>query len=110
MAQNSSTATARGKARARLSFLSGVIQRWIPLSKFLKLSAILDDNFQISATGTPAILGSLVQYWRSIFDGSQVQFSPEAAEQVLGSTSNVSWIFSGYRIPSLSALTRTIKY
>ena len=110
VAHNGPSKTAHGKARAHLTFLSGVIQRWVPLSKFLKLTAILDDNFQIAATGTPAILNSLVQYWKPVFDGSQVQFSSEAAEQVFEATSNRSWDFSGYHVPSIAALTRTIKY
>ena len=70
LASNSKSSTVSRKARAKVSFLSSVLQRWVPISIFLNIPAILGADNEIVCTSTPRILGSLVQYWKPIFDGS----------------------------------------
>ena len=100
--------TFKNKARAKISFLSGILQRWVPISKFLTLSAILGPDNTIECTSTPKILGSLVNYWKPIFDGSNVNFSSEAANEVFNQTNSDSWDFSEYRLPGLNTFEYVI--
>ena len=49
--------TAAMRAKNKISFLAGVIQRWVPISRFLTLSAILgDQDGQVESSPLPSYI------------------------------------------------------
>eukprot|EP00973_Karenia_brevis_P080105 11114056-Karenia_brevis.AAC.1 len=59
------------KIKSKISRLTQALRQWVPLSKFLCLTAILDESGDLAAETPSSILGSLASYWCPVFDGSQ---------------------------------------
>ena len=54
------------KVRSKISFLAGVAKQWVPISKLLSISAILDNNNEIVANTSNSIMDHLAQQWAPI--------------------------------------------
>eukprot|EP00973_Karenia_brevis_P083682 11610067-Karenia_brevis.AAC.1 len=52
------------KSKSRISVLSGMLRQWVPFSRFLSLTAILDETGAVIANSPNSILSSLASYWK----------------------------------------------
>eukprot|EP00973_Karenia_brevis_P075771 10527218-Karenia_brevis.AAC.1 len=97
---NNSDSSARfTKVRAKISRLSSLLRQWVPLSKFLVLTAISDESGDLIASSPSSIIGSLASYWKPVFDGSSSLVDDSAINSVLTDLSDHSWDWSKFSLP-----------
>eukprot|EP00973_Karenia_brevis_P088668 12294806-Karenia_brevis.AAC.1 len=96
------------KARSKITFLSGVIRRWIPIQNFLTITAILDEQQNIVASSTPTILSSLAAYWTPFLDGTSSGVDETVAQSVLREMDASAWNWSSYRLPGHRDFCNTV--
>ena len=88
------------KIRSKISTLAGTLRQWVPLSKFLTITAILDEAGDFAATEPSAILGSVASYRKPVFNGSQAAVDGSAIASVFEELGNRSWDWSSFKMPS----------
>eukprot|EP00973_Karenia_brevis_P089634 12398761-Karenia_brevis.AAC.1 len=75
------------------------MRQWVPISKFITITALLNDEAQVDATGPNSVLNGLCKYWTPIFDGSSTVHDSELALQTLQQLPEPEWDWSKLRLP-----------
>eukprot|EP00973_Karenia_brevis_P029287 4039228-Karenia_brevis.AAC.1 len=76
-----------------------MIQKWIPKSKLLVLTAILDEQDTILSDSVPGILGSLAAHVKPILDGTCDTACPDSINDVLNNIDTSKWNWDCYKLP-----------
>eukprot|EP00973_Karenia_brevis_P012414 1686125-Karenia_brevis.AAC.1 len=84
------------------------MQQWIPLRKFLSITAILDESGEASATEPSRIISSLADFWRPVFDGSRSQPNETKIEEVLTELKDHSWDWTAFELPGPRQFSQVI--
>eukprot|EP00973_Karenia_brevis_P095385 12427093-Karenia_brevis.AAC.1 len=81
-----------------MSHLACMMRQWVPVSKFITLSAIINDaNEIISAPNS--IMTGLCRFWSPVFDGTSTVHDASLAHEVLNSLPKPQWDWSKIKIP-----------
>eukprot|EP00973_Karenia_brevis_P085750 11895966-Karenia_brevis.AAC.1 len=86
-----------------------MIQKWIPKSKFLVLTAILDEQDNILSDSVPAILGSLATHVKPMLDGTCDIACSNSIEEVLSQVDTSKWNWNDYKLPGVNDICKSIK-
>ena len=79
--------------------MTSIMRQWVPVSKFLVLSAIIDDSCEFIATSS-SMINSWSKFWTPIFDGSAAVHNQTMAKNILHDLPrNSSWDWSKIRLP-----------
>ena len=82
------------------------MRQWIPISKFLAISAIIDDSGEFN-TSSSGVMHALAKYWAPVFDGTSSQHDASIASRVLSEApKSASWNWSLLQYPD----SRTFSY
>eukprot|EP00973_Karenia_brevis_P027244 3757937-Karenia_brevis.AAC.1 len=108
LSASSLTRAKASKIRSKLSSLSNALRQWVPMSRFLTITAVLDEAGELACTTPSSILGSLASYWKPVFDGSQSQPDKGAIDTVLSDLSDHSWDWSCFNMPGPSQFIHCI--
>eukprot|EP00973_Karenia_brevis_P019080 2616097-Karenia_brevis.AAC.1 len=109
---NSST---RQRCMSKSLHLSSLIRQWIPISKFVTISAITirddsNEDGQELITDTEAVLLQLARYWTPFLDGTASSIDVELASRLLENLPLPdAWDWSKIQFPSLSRFKHTLK-
>eukprot|EP00973_Karenia_brevis_P033227 4585116-Karenia_brevis.AAC.1 len=96
------------KAKARISRHSDIMRQWIPLQRFLTLSAVLDDNDHVVETSVPGVITALAEYWRPFLDGSGNNVSRPCIRTFLDGMSFSKWNWDNFSMPNVNQLCKCI--
>ena len=97
--------TAKPKIKSRMSHFTSLMRQWIPISKFIAITALINDDHEF-VTQPNSIIDGLSQYWSPIFDGSSSTFNSELAQQTLQSLPEPKWDWSRFRVPNVRNCSR----
>ena len=83
-----------------MSHPASLMRQWAPISKFIAITALIDDDHEF-VTQPNSIIDGLSQYWSPIFDGSSSTFNSDLAQKALQSLPEPKWDWSKFRGPDV---------
>ena len=90
----------RQAAKSRSLYLSAISKQWVPISRFLTISAIADRNNEILASSTSSVIEALSAFHAPALDGSNCSFNNDVAQSLLNETvRGQRWDWSVFRLP-----------
>eukprot|EP00973_Karenia_brevis_P056337 7836503-Karenia_brevis.AAC.1 len=82
---------------------------WIPMHRFIPITAIAGDDGRIIADNTPGIIAELVATWAPVFQEKAIDV--DMAQRILGDAGNLtSWNWQAYRSPSDVQIKRELEF
>eukprot|EP00973_Karenia_brevis_P008005 1085614-Karenia_brevis.AAC.1 len=92
-----------------MSHLSSVMRQWVPIAKFICITALIHDEQQF-ITQPSSIIEGLCKYWSPIFDGTSSVHNAELAMTALQNLPTPSWDWSKLRLPDFRSFSRLLFY
>lgn len=101
----------RSALKSKLTYLSRLISKYVPINKYLCIAGSLDADTNVTSNQNSSIISALAQHWTSSLDGSNVTFDPEAAQSALQESvlANNAWDWSSLTLPTIGTFKHVIK-
>eukprot|EP00973_Karenia_brevis_P010096 1366591-Karenia_brevis.AAC.1 len=106
--------TTRSKCISRIQHLSSLLRQWVPISKFVTITALIaydvngnEQGNRTLITDPETVLLKMIRHWSPFLDGSATEFDSELAERLLDDLKlNTSWNWSRIRFPHYGTFKR----
>eukprot|EP00973_Karenia_brevis_P091145 12406113-Karenia_brevis.AAC.1 len=93
-----------------MQFISGIIRQWVPIHRFLTITAIIPDTAEF-VTDTPTIISSLASHCAPFLTGEHSSFDEGAAREVLACANlSPNWDWSKMRLPNSETFQTILKH